>query len=120
MYETITSMAPTRGVATVAINILTQAVKKWVWPRWGKTGVQVVVAMLALIGAAYVTYSKLFPSLEIFVTSAIALFALAITLFEVIWSKIRLPESNDPDMKNIFQDPGIYEGHSGGGGGQIG
>lgn len=69
------------------INVLTWIFKSWVWPRFGKTGVQAIVFFFALIGAAYINYGNMFAGAETYVASVIALFSLAVALYEVLWSK---------------------------------
>lgn len=71
-----------------AINILTSVVKKWIFPKWGKFGVQLFVFALALIGAAYLTYEAQIPGLSAVVAAAFGLFSLAVTFYEVILSYI--------------------------------
>lgn len=69
----------------VAVNVLTALVKKYVYPKYGRTGVQVVVFVLAVIGAVYMRYGA---SVEAYATAAIAIFTTAIALYEVLWSRI--------------------------------
>lgn len=71
-----------------SVNVLTSVLKRWVYPKWGKTGVQVVVFCLALIGAVYPSLSVQFPSLQLFISNAIVIFTIAIASYEVIWSRI--------------------------------
>lgn len=80
----------TGTVLIFLVNILTSVLKQWVYPRFGKIGVQVTVFLLALIGAAYYTYSRLFPDLETFVASAITIFSVAVAFYEVILSHLPL------------------------------
>ena len=73
-----------------AINIVTSIVKRWIFPKWGAIGTQVFAFGLALIGAVYWTYSSQVPGLEAIVASAIGLFSLAVTFYEVILQHIPL------------------------------
>lgn len=73
------------AVAVVLINLLTTLAKRYIVPKWGATGVQVIVALLALIAAWYLQYGG---SLEMYVAAAGSYFALAIALYEVLWKRI--------------------------------
>lgn len=72
---------------TFIINLVTSVTKKYVMPKVGATGVQILVFILALIGTAYLNYGSQYPSLIAFVTEAAKYFAGAIVLYEVLLSK---------------------------------
>lgn len=69
---------------TFIINIATSFLKKVAFPRVGKVGVHIILFICAMIGAAYYTYLQHIASFKIVVENALALFAMAITLYEVI------------------------------------
>jgi hypothetical protein len=73
------------AAAVFAVNVLSSVLKKYVMPRFGKTGVQVVVFALAMIAAVYMNYGA---SVEYYVAQAIGIFALAVSLYEVLLSRI--------------------------------
>lgn len=86
------------GVAIVfLVNILTSAFKKWIYPRFGKLGVQITIFIFAVIGAFYYTYADAIPGLLHLVETACALFSLAVALYEVILSRFdffKVPSAN--------------------------
>jgi len=79
------------GIAIIlGVNVLTSIIKRWVYPKYGKVGVQILVFILAAIGALYFMYSQLIPGLQEFVASFISIVALSMTFYEVILSHIPL------------------------------
>ncbi len=80
------------------INILTSIVKRWIYPKFGVVGTQVFGFVLAFIGALYWTYKAKIPGLENLITSAVALFALAVAFYEVILQHVP-----------IFKGPSLEE-----------
>lgn len=70
-----------------AVNVVGSLFKKWVAPRWGKFGVQVLVFVGALLGALYLTYESALPGVKEVVTEGVKVFALAVAFYEVILSK---------------------------------
>lgn len=72
------------------INVLTSILKRWIEPKWGKTGTQVTVFILAFIAGIYVTYGTSFAAIQEIVQGAIGLFALAVAFYEVLWKHIGL------------------------------
>jgi len=77
----------TASASVLLVNVLTALFKKHVYPRWGRTGVQVTVFALAFMGALYITYGEGFRYI---VENTIAIFSLAVTLYEVLLSRLRL------------------------------
>lgn len=71
-----------------SVNLVTSIVKRWVYPKWGATGVQAVAFVLALLGALYYTYKNNVPGLEHVVMETLAIFSLSVTLYEVILQHI--------------------------------
>lgn len=71
-----------------AVNIITSCLKNYIYPKFGKFGVQVTAFVLAAIGAVYVTYSPQLPSLVHFVEAAGAIFSLSVAFYEVVLSRI--------------------------------
>lgn len=94
----ISSTAITMAAIAFAVNILTSITKKYVYPRYGKVGVQFVVFFLAFIGAWYFMYGQQIESLSKIVVSALGVFSMSVTFYEVIlqrlpWFKAK-PETN--------------------------
>lgn len=85
---------------TFAVNILTSLLKRWVYPKYGKIGVQASAFLLASLGAVYVTYSGEVAGLQEFVMNALALFTVTVTMYEVVFSKISWFKVNTYDVKN--------------------
>ncbi len=90
------------AISSVAIaflvNVFTSVMKTWVYPRFGKFGVQVVAFIFAVIGAWYVLYGQNIASLENIVAATIALFTLAVTIYEVILQHIPSFKGTDPEV----------------------
>lgn len=78
------------SVAALAlvINVVTALLKNFIYPKFGRVGVQVVVFILAAIGALYVMYGGQYPGLITFVTAAGAVFSTAVAFYEVLWNRI--------------------------------
>jgi len=76
------------------INIATSALKKVIFPRFGKTGVQTIVFICALVGAFYLTYVDQFPSIKVILVQAATLFSIAVAFYEVILSRLGIFSSN--------------------------
>lgn len=79
------------------INVVTSVLKRWIYPSYGKLGVQVVAFIAAAIAALYVAYRQEFPGMEEFVMTALALFSSTIAIYEVVlqnisWFKVNTPE----------------------------
>jgi len=72
------------------VNAITSVVKRWIFPKYGKFGVQVIAFALATIGAVYYTYHNEIPGLQNVVAAAISLFSLAVAFYEVILQYIPL------------------------------
>ena len=72
------------------VNIVTSFFKRWVYPKWGKLGVQAVVFVFALIGAVYYMYLKDLHGVAEFVGNATAMFCMAVALYEVILQRFSL------------------------------
>lgn len=71
------------------INAVSSLLKKWVYPKFGKIGVQVVVFIAAVIGALYYTYGK-GTQIEEIVAITIALFSSSVAIYEVILSNLKV------------------------------
>lgn len=78
------------AAVVIVINAATKFLRTFIFPRFGKTGVQAIVFICALIGTAYFNYGSQFPSVQIYLIQAIAFFSSAITLYEVLFSKLDL------------------------------
>lgn len=80
----------TAAAVIFAVNILTSFIKRWVKPNWGNVGVQVVVFVLAVLGALYATYKGQFPELRVWAEATLGVFSLSVAFYEVILSHIPL------------------------------
>ena len=87
----------TTAAIVLLINVFSSLLKKFIYPRFGKLGVQVSVFVFALLGAFYVTSLANIEGVKVVVEYAIALFCLAVALYEVILSKLpifKVPSAN--------------------------
>jgi len=82
------SLIVSTSAIALLVNALTFVTSTYIVPRWGKTGVQVIVAFFATVGAVYMTYRTQLQGVEAFLTQALAIMALAITFYEVLFSKV--------------------------------
>lgn len=76
-------------LTTAALALVVNAavgIYKWLVPRVGRAGIQIIAFVIALAAALYQTYSGAFPSVEIWVKSAIGIFCVAVAFYEVIWT----------------------------------
>ena len=73
-----------------AINAVAAFFKSWVYPKWGKVGVQVSVFLAATLAALFVTYGNEIMGLKTVVAHATALFSLAVGFYEVLLSRFSL------------------------------
>lgn len=69
------------------VNVVSSAFKRWVYPKWGKFGVQAVVFAIALVAALGITYADQFPSIKELTLTAVAIFSLSVSLYEVLLSR---------------------------------
>lgn len=74
----------TVGALTFAVNILTSLLKRYIYPKYGKIGVQIVAFVLASIGAVYFTYLRHNQVFSEIVGAALGLFSLSVTFYEVV------------------------------------
>lgn len=79
-----------------AINILISVVKKWIYPKFGKFGVQVVAFVLAGIGALYVLYGGQFPGIVQLVQTAAVVFSTSVAFYEVVLQHLDIFKGTDP------------------------
>lgn len=70
------------------INIITWLTKQYIKPKYGKTGVQVFVFILALIGASIMWFSRNIASFELILRDAGIILAFSIAMYETLWSKL--------------------------------
>lgn len=89
----------TIGAITFAINVAVSILKRWIYPKYGKLGVQVSAFVISLIAALYISYRDQFPGLEEFVIAALALFSLTVTFYEVVLEKISWFKVNNPEVE---------------------
>ena len=75
----------TASAVVLVINVLTALLKKFVMPRFGRTGVQVVVFGLALVAAIYMNYGA---DYQVYVAEAALVFSVAVALYEVLLSRL--------------------------------
>lgn len=66
-----------------AVNIA-GALFNWIFQKAGRVTTQVVIFSFALIAALYARYGSALPSLQEWVQTAIVIFSLAVSFYEVI------------------------------------
>lgn len=75
------------------VVILTQAVKKFIYPRFGATGVHVTTFALALIGLGVYEYAQYNPQFMDALVWALGYLSGAVALYEVILKRIGFKSS---------------------------
>lgn len=85
-------------IAFVA-NLFTQFVKGVVYKKWGVTGVYITVFVVALLGTVLYQYVYSIPEWHIVILKAIASFAAAITLYEVILKRIGFADAETKEAQ---------------------
>jgi len=103
----ITELTLSAVAVAFAINVLTSLLKRWVYPQFGPLGVQVVCFVLALIGAWFWLYGRFVPEIGSLVVSALGLFSLAVTMYEVLLSKLDFFKVKTPqvlDARETYRD----------------
>ena len=79
----------------LGINVVSQLLKKHIAPKYGETGVQFTVFLMACIVAGFYIVYKTYPSVENFVAAVVVFFGMAITFYEVLWKKFKVVKSTD-------------------------
>lgn len=69
---------------SVGINLLTQLTKDFIEPKYGKVGVQALVAILSLAVAGVVAIATVNPSFMEFLKGAGILLVQAIAIYELV------------------------------------
>lgn len=78
----------TAAAIIFSVNILTSIIKRFISPKYGTTGAQVVVFILAVIGALYVTLQVQWPGIAVFGQVVLGIFTLSVSFYEVILQHI--------------------------------
>lgn len=74
-------------IIVVLVNIATSFFKKVVFPKFGATGVQVILFVLSMLAAFVVYYNGINPSFAHVAGIAVKIFMSAIVLYEVLLKK---------------------------------
>jgi len=69
---------------SVGINLLTQMTKKFIEPKYGRLGVQVLVGVLSLIVAGIIAYSTVNPSFMELLKKAGLLLVQSVAIYELV------------------------------------
>lgn len=67
-----------------AVNVASSILKKYVMPKWGKDGVQVLVFLVAFVAAVYLSFGQAY---QVYVQNTLAVFVSAVAIYEVILSR---------------------------------
>jgi len=73
--------------------LLTQIVKKHVFPRFGATGVHALTFTIALVGLGIYEYAQINPAFMDVIVWALGYLAGAVAIYEVILKKIGMPSA---------------------------
>ena len=76
------------GAAVIfLVNVVSSWLKRFVVPRFGRLGVQVLVFVAAAVGASFYTFKGQIAGIQEFLTSAFGIFSLSVAFYEVILSR---------------------------------
>lgn len=87
-------------VIVFAIVIFTQLTKGFIYPKFGNTGVHVAAFIVAMIGVGIYQIALSNPSIMEWVLSALTYLALAISIYEIILSKIGFTSAKEQTEDN--------------------
>lgn len=73
----------TSAALIVLINLFTSFAKRYIMPTFGAAGVHVLVFVLSVFAALYVSYGKGVPAIKETIENAGVIFCLAVTFYEV-------------------------------------
>lgn len=79
----------TAAAVILVINVASSILKRWIYPKFGRTGVQVTVYAISLIGALYYSFSGQIEGLKKIVEASLSIFSLSVTFYEVVLSRFR-------------------------------
>lgn len=85
---------------TFIVNITTQVIKKYIMPKFGATGVHVLLFTFSVIAALYFTYGDQFPSIKSLLFVGAQIFCLAIALYEVVLARLANAFTSAMDTKD--------------------
>lgn len=77
-------------IGVLAISILTGILKKYIMPKFGSTGVHVLIFLLGCAYVVITTLSTSFPGFKVLVEEGLSMLALAVTAYEVLLKKLNL------------------------------
>lgn len=86
------------ALAVFFINLFTSLMKRYVMPRFGATGVRVVVFLLAFGYSVYHFYGDKFPGVVAFTKATLLVFAFAITAYEAALQYIPFFKQKDATL----------------------
>lgn len=72
---------------TILVNAVTQLFKRFLMPRYGATGVHVLLFVSSFAVAFYVSYADHFPEIKHVMLVAVEFFCLAMSFYEVFLSR---------------------------------
>ena len=76
------------AVIVLGVILLTQIVKKYIYPKFGSFGVNVFAFLLALIGAVIYLYVYSIPTWQVIIERALQTLVYAVAVYEIILKKI--------------------------------
>lgn len=77
-------------ITILGVNILTSFLKKYVYPKFGKTGVQFVLFVLCFIGATLWSLKEKYTSIGTFIATGTAIFMMSISFYEVVLQHFKI------------------------------
>ena len=77
-------------ISVFLVNIATSFFKKWIYPKFGSTGVQLVLAMLSVVAALVFYFKGINASFAHILQVSTGIFLSAMALYEVLLKKFNI------------------------------
>ncbi len=75
-------------LSVFGLNLLTGVTKKWVKPKWGDTGIHVLVFIIALIGVGLKMLYEHNLAWKMLLEQSVVYMGAAITFYEILWKQV--------------------------------
>ena len=80
-----------QAIIVLGVVLLTQIIKKYIYPKWGATGVHLFAFILSLIGVVIYQFMQYNEVLNTFILKALEILTISVGVYEILLSKIGFP-----------------------------
>ncbi len=81
-------LAISASALVLLVNVFNSVLKRWVYPKFGKFGVQITAFILSTLGSVYFLYGGIYPGLVDLLSATAIVFSTAVAFYEVVLSRI--------------------------------